>query len=992
MLQRIALLACLVLANDLRADAVPPSFERDIAPIFRERCEKCHNEKKHEGGLRLESLEQLQRGADGEPVVLSGKPMESELYRRVTTTDKSEQMPPSGEPLTSAQVQLIRNWIESGADLVQLKSVAKADDRMSHWAWQPIAKVDVPKLQEKQEVRNPVDLFIRKKLAEKGVSPSREADKRTLIRRVSFDLIGLPPIPEEVAAFESDSSPQAYDHLVERLLASPGYGERWARHWLDVVHYGDTHGYDKDKPRPNAWPYRDYVIRALNNDKPYARFIQEQIAGDVLFPDTADGNEALGFISAGPWDFIGHAEVPESKIDGKIARHLDRDDMVANTMGTFCSITIHCAQCHNHKFDPFTQADYYALQADFAALDRADRKYFPEPGRTSRYYALERRQQELNERRKKINEEIQKQAGPRLAELDRELNAATKGPGNPSAEFGYHSEISAEQMTPKWVQIDLGQSTTLHEVTLIPAYDDFNGIGAGFGFPLNYRVEVCDKPDFSAGVKTVRSPERKESQEPKGQKVTLKAEGIQGQYLRITATKLAPRQNDFIFALAEVEAWDHMKKNVALGKKVTSLDSIEASPRWGKANLVDGRVPAIQKARDSKELESKRADLVQKSTDRDQAQDLFKIDKDLAGIAEELKTFSKPQLVYAGTVHHGNGAFLGTGARHGEPRPVFVLKRGDVQKPGEAAAPGAISAFAMLPGRFELSASHREGDRRVALAHWLTNEKNPLTWRSIVNRVWQYHFGRGLVETANDFGRMGASPSHPELLDWLAADFRDHGGSLKHLHRMIVLSATYRQVSEGKANPRGSEADADNRLLWRQNRRKLEAEAIHDAVLMVSGKLNKSMGGPGYQDFAIEHPEHSPHYEYEKGNYADPKNWRRAVYRFVVRSQTQPFMTSLDCADPSMRVEKRNESVTSLQALAMLNSGFMLTQANYFAERVKRDAGDNPARQVDQALILAFGRAAAPSEKITMTAFVESQGLPNFCRLLMNLNEFVFVD
>ena len=243
--------------------------------------------------------------------------------------------------------------------------------------------------------QNPIDGFIRAKLAEKHLTMSPEADARTLCRRLYFDLIGLPPTPEELDAFAADTNPQAYERLVDKLLASPRYGERWARYWLDVVHYGDTHGYDKDKPRPHAWPYRDYVIRAFNEDKPYARFIQEQLAGDVLFPHTRDGIEALGFIAAGPWDYIGHSEVPETKTDGKIARHLDRDDMVANTIGTFCSATIHCAQCHNHKFDPITQEDYYSLQAVFAALDRTDRQYYPDDALNARFQELQRRQAEV---------------------------------------------------------------------------------------------------------------------------------------------------------------------------------------------------------------------------------------------------------------------------------------------------------------------------------------------------------------------------------------------------------------------------------------------------------------------------------------------------------------------------------------------------------------------------------------------------------------------
>jgi hypothetical protein len=283
-----------------------------------------------------------------------------------------------------------------------------------------------------------------------------------------------------------------------------------------------------------------------------------------------------------------------------------------------------------------------------------------------------------------------------------------------------------------------------------------------------------------------------------------------------------------------------------------------------------------------------------------------------------------------------------------------------------------------------------EGERRAALAHWISDPRNPLTWRSIVNRVWQYHFGAGLVTTPNDFGRNGAPPSHPALLDWLAIEFRDSGGSLKKLHKLIVMSATYRQSSAN--NPQGEKVDTSNALLWRQNRRKLEAEAVRDAVLAVAGKLELTMGGPGWQDFVMEHPEHSPHYEYGMADPNDAKTWRRSIYRFIVRSQTQPWMTVLDCADPSMRVDKRNESLSPLQALALLNNGFMITQAQHFAERLEHERPNDLVGQIERAHWLAFGRAPAAAERAKFSAFAQNHGLPNLCRVLLNLNEFAFAD
>jgi hypothetical protein len=358
------------------------------------------------------------------------------------------------------------------------------------------------------------------------------------------------------------------------------------------------------------------------------------------------------------------------------------------------------------------------------------------------------------------------------------------------------------------------------------------------------------------------------------------------------------------------------------------------------------------------------------------------------------------QSVYSGVVHHGSGAFAGTGSNGGKARPIFVLDRGNVTMPKEEVTPGGLACFEDLNTWFELPPEHTEAQRRGALAHWLSDKRNPLTWRSIVNRVWQYHFGNGIVLTANDLGRMGAEPTHPELLDWLAIEFRDSGQSLKQLHKWIVMSHTYRQISSAPITSDGigpEKLDADNRYLWRANRRRLEAEAIRDVVLQISGKLDLAMGGPSFQDFVIEHPEHSPHYEYHLFNPEDTQSHRRSVYRFLVRSQPQPFMTTLDCADPSMRVDKRNESLSPLQALALLNNGFVVTMSSHFAKRIEAEsANDVPPTghksQIHRMFQLAFGRDPIDSERIALELYISEHGLANACRLIFNLNEFSFVD
>ena len=703
-------------------------FQKQVAPLLERHCLRCHGPKTQRGGLSLATSADVSAGGDNGPVIIAGKPDQSLLVAMISG-DKPK-MPKKAAPLKPAEVAVIRRWIEQGASWPQdVKLTERKEEEETWWSLRPLACPKVPAVASPGDVRTPIDAFILQRLEQHGMKPSPEADRPTLIRRLYFDLLGLPPAPEEINAFMRDGSPDAYERLVDRLLDSPHYGERWARHWLDVVHYGDTHGYDKDKVRPNAWPYRDYVIRAFNEDKPHSRFIREQIAGDVLYSNTRDGIVGLGFLAAGPWDFVGHVELREGTLDKKITRNIDRDDMVATVMSTFTSLTVQCARCHDHKFDPITQEDYYSLQAVFAAVDRAERPYKADP------------------------------------------------------------------------------------------------------------------------------------------------------------------QN----------------------------------------------------------------------------------------------AVNQPALVYAAATHFAPaGAFTPT---NGKPRPIYLLRRGSEKNPVREVGPGTVACIAGLPSRFPL-AGKPEGERRAALARWITDENNALTWRSIVNRVWLYHFGQGLVETPNDFGRMGGKPSHPELLDWLAIEFRDGGQSLKRLHRLIVNSSTYRQTS--KDNPAYASIDGGNRLLWRMNRRRLDGESIRDAVLAVSGRLDPTMYGPGFRTFAFL-DDHSPHYKYDEYDPDDPRSHRRSIYRFLVRSVPDPFMETLDCPDPSLRVEKRNESLTALQALALLNDRFILCMAEHFAARVGKMSHD-PSAQLSSAYRLALGRDPTGAESRLLSDYLRKHGLTNTCRLLLNTNEFSFVD
>jgi hypothetical protein len=828
-------LLALLFSHAVWAQDRPISFQQQILPILEGRCHVCHQSTNAGGQLDLTSYSQLRKGGKQGTTLVPSKPEDSLIVKMIS--GEPPRMPMSGGPLTAEEIQLIRSWISQGASD---DTPAGKENAAVWWSLKPLSRPAAAPANDPW-IRTPVDAFILAKLKEKGLIPSPEADRRTLIRRVTYDLHGLPPTPEEVRNFVDDKSPQAYEKLIDRLLASPRYGERWGRHWLDTVHYGESHGYDKDKPRPNAWPYRDYVIRSFNDDKPYARFVEEQLAGDALFPADPQGIVATGFIAAGPWDFVGHAELREDTVDKRIARLLDRDDMVMTTMSTFASLTVHCARCHDHKFDPIKQSDYYSLQAVFAGVDRADRPYDDDPK------IHQTRQRLLAEKR------------PVRAELQPYL--------------------------------DIAEKTRSDETDRLDARIK------------SLRAKLNDLPKPAAGV-----PESLD---------------LQNQRKAI--------QKDIDETLAQ--------------RKVAVLAVLEPASR-DRLQVLESQVVAIDR---------------------------------------KLGELPPPKLVYAGAnFFEPQIKFLPAWT----PRPIHLLQRGSVEAPGELMQPGSVTAVPGLESRWQIDSAANEGQRRAALAKWLTAPNNPLTWRSIVNRVWHYHFGAGIVDSPNDFGRMGSLPTHPELLDWLAAEFRDGGGSIKQLHRLILKSAVYRQSS--RDNSQYAKLDAGNQWLWRMNRWRLDAESVRDSALSVGGQLDLTMGGPPDREFFFK-DDHSPIYDYSRAESARASRHRRGVYRFLVRSVPDPFMESLDCPDASLLTPKRNTTLTALQALAMLNDPLMLKQVESVAQRL-RGLGKDLAGQIQQAYWLAVARAPTQQELALLMAYTQKNGLENFCRLLFNSNEFMFVD
>lgn len=1016
--------ACLVFGATgvVFAETVPPTeipdadrvfFDEKVQPILKSRCAKCHwsDAENLRGGLDLADRAGWQSGGDNGPAIVPGEPDESLLIQAVRGDGDVPAMPPksAGGRLSDNEISILEDWVRRGAidPRDASESPPSKPTTATWWSLQPLAEtILVPAVDasftdasftnvamNKAPISD-IDRFVFARLIAAGLSPAPLADRATLIRRVSFDLTGLPPSFEETAAFVSDPSADAYERLVDRLLASPRYGERWGRHWLDVVHYGETHGYDKDQPRPNAWQYRDYVIRSFNADKPVEQFIQEQVAGDVLWPDTLDGHTAVGFLAAGPWDLIGHAELPESKTDGAIARMLDRDDMVANVMNTFCGLTLQCARCHHHKFDPVSQLDYYRSTAIVAAVDRADRRFDTSPTAGSMRRELLAKQQELRDSEADLLVQIRSAGGPEYARIEAELAKNRNGRSTDRApEYGWHSAIEATQNVEKWVQVDLGAPQNLDRIELFACDDDFAGIGAGFGFPVRFRIEISDDETFSASpVVKIFDETGRDVPNPGIKPLSFSVAGHTARYVRVTATKLAHRSGDFICAISELRVLNSDNKNLAAAAAVSAIDSIEAAPRWRKSNLVDGIAPGLAATPvDISTLEQQLAAIVKERVPGELLNQRNTLLQKLAATSSDLEALPPQHVAFVATVHNGTGAFAGTGANGGKPRAIHVLQRGDIRQPGRAVEPGVPLLFGES-GEFTIAEDRPEGERRVLLARWLTDRRHPLTWRVLANRVWQYHFGTGIVSTPNDFGRMGQFPSHPELLDWLAARLRSTG-SIKDLHRQILMSRTYQQMSTvaDDVAETASAIDGDNRLLWRQNRRKLEAEAIRDTVLLLAGKLREGRAGPGFRDFVIEKPEHSPHYRYDLADVNDPAIHRRSVYRMLVRSQPQPFMSALDCADPSQSVDRRNQSQSPLQAMALLNDRLMLVMANETAARIL-SLEQSPTEQVSRLFRESFGRLPTIEEQAELMKLRNSHGLAAVCRVIFNLNEFCYVD
>jgi hypothetical protein len=757
-------------------------FEREVRPILARKCFACHGPALQKSHLRLDRRADMLRGGEsGIPAIEPGKSAASLLIRYVSGADAKLVMPPAGPRLTVPEIAALRDWIDAGAVWPGSVEpvVAKADPRLAHWAFHAPKRPAVPAVRDEAWVKNPIDAFVLSKLEAKGWRPAARATDGDLLRRVYLDITGLPPTVAEQDAFRGD-----WDGLVRTLLARPAYGERWARHWLDVVRYGDTNGYERDDVKPQGWKFRDYVIRSLNADKPFDRFVIEQLAGDELPDVNAETLLATGYSRLGPWDDE-PADPAEDRFD-------QLDDILNTTAQGFLGMTLACARCHNHKFEPYTTKDYYGMIAVFNGLER------PRNGRT---------------------------------ELDRPVGT--------------------------WAEID--------------------------------RFNVREK-------------------------------------------KIAELRE------AAKAAW------LASGKS------------------------ALPAGADLKKLSKEQA-------------------KVLAGELAGLPVEEEVARLKRETPDLPRGYFMEE--RSATVKPTHILIRGKAASPGPEVGPSVPGVLVKEQPSFAFDGTRTSG-RRLGLAKWIASRENPLTARVIVNRVWQWHFGDGIVRTANDFGVMGDRPSHEELLDWLAVWFMDNGWSLKKLHALILSSNTYRMAKTG--NAAYAAVDPENRLLWKAPYRRLEAEAILDSALAVSGRLNTQVYGDFvYPKMQKEALEGSSDPEKIWKPYDEDKASRRAIYYIVKRSLMVPLMEVLDLCDTTRPAAKRQTTSVAPQALQLFNGDFINRQARHFAERLRREA-EGEAAQIELAYRLALARRPTAAERDAMSSFLRTGSLEEMSRVILNLNEFAYAN
>jgi cytochrome c553 len=887
-------------------------FEGKVRPVLANNCIGCHGPDKQKAGLRLDSKDALARGGDSGPVVKPGDPENSRLIE-VIRYDADTQMPPKRK-LKDAEIADLTEWIRLGAPWPESGQAVRpaapatgpkvtAEDR-AFWSFQPIRAVAPPEVLDAAWPKSPIDRFILAKLESKGLRPVGPADKRTLLRRVTFDLIGLPPTPEEVAAFLADDSPNAFARVIDRLLASPRYGERWGRHWLDVARYGEDQAHTFEaRLYPFGYRYRDWVVKAFNDDIPYDRFILEQVAGDLLDgPGRDDRLAATGLFALGPV-YYGKAVCDEL------------DDRVDTLTRGFLGLTVACARCHDHKFDPISQRDYYALAGVFRSTEYKEYPKAP-PEALARF------------------EQGQAAIKAKTQEVDAFLRTESARWSESAA------GRSARYIVAAWTLANRRKGDPKIATEEVAKADDLDPFFLDRWVKYLYSDEAAKRPHLARWNRLLAAQDRAtdlSKDEAAKAEVAKVAEAFQEYAVTTLRLRDAIKQQRAA-ALA----------NVAEGEKA----SAPAGPVLG-----DAESALLREVVSAEGLFGLPKNEVAKRLP-DQAK------KALAALRAELERLKKEAPAKPPVIHA-----LTDGSNPGNMR---VFLRGNPNTPGGEAPRRFLAVLSD-----EKAPAFATGSGRLELARTLAIANNPLTARVLVNRVWEHHFGRGLVGTPSNFGKLGERPTHPELLDWLAARFVASGGSIKALHREILLSATYQLGSEVDSS--AQEVDADNTLLWRASRRRLEVEAWRDAMLAVSGELDPTLGG-------------------SSADLASPDNRRRTLYAAVSRHNLDSLLRLFDFPDPNITSDKRPVTSVPLQQLFVLNSAFMERRARALAGRLTANPDEATADRIGRAYSLLFGRPATGREVRLALDFLagSDDSTPTrwerYAQALLGSNEFTFLD
>jgi len=898
----------------LAGSAQALDFPKEVLPVLERRCFDCHGPEKQKSGLRVDSRTALLKGGDFGAAIIPGDAAGSHLIEVIVSTDDDVKMPPKGERLSIAEIEALKKWIAQGAIWPgQMDAVAEEKATSAHWSLQPLAKNIEPAS---------LDILL-------GTAAAPEADPRTLIRRVTLDLTGLPPTPEEVEAFvaTSDQSDPTYPSdpylaVVERLLNSPHYGERWAQHWLDVIRYADTRGYEYNSLRENTWPFRDWVIDAMNRDLPYDQFLFQQIAGDTVGVDPATGFLVTAPLPTPP-------EIGQEPSAIKAARFNALDEIIQNVGASMLGLTVGCARCHNHKFDPIPSRDYYQMLSVFSGV-----QYESRPWRTDdqkqRIVALQKTE-------------------TRLAELQRELSR-----------FPHWRETGAGQYSDHFtpVRAKFVRLTVLatDEVNNGPAFDE---------------IEIWS-------VSHDGIPSQPVSLKSKGAKVTTSGAarqlGSNDEFLNDRQTG----KKSLWVAAKRPPVWIEFQLRDAYDiERITwsrDLELFRQDPNRHKTRLPTAwRIEVAEKPGEWRTLvhESRANGLDVTAMNKRRY-----LEEEMEMLTASLQTLRTGPEVFAG--------------KFTEPELIHVLMRGDPQQPRDPVGPGGLS---VLDG-FQLPADAPETERRAAFAKWLTHEAAPLTARVAVNRLWHHHFGTGIVSTPSDFGLVGARPTHPELLDWLATQFIADGWSLKKTHQRIVMSAAYRQRSGGVMENRSDEGHLSktpslqhSTTPFTRTPRRLDAEAIRDSMLAISGQLDRTMGGEGVNLFTRK-----GQFDQWKPKPVPPNGAnRRMIYHTRIRGADDGMFKTFDLPECGQVKDKRSDSTTPLQALNLLNGPFTLDQSTALSQRICKESGADLSTQITSSFHLVLARPPVASELNSCLAIARSEGLETVCRALFNSNEFLFL-